>query len=176
MKLKKYSLILTAVLLLNFSSTYAAAVEPPRFREMRYENIELGQFDTETIKYTKDPYRNEFLLDVWIKTLPDQDNGSYSLTHYLFRLKDREMMLLEQIEYGSSGEILYQSLNKYNAALWTQIIPETLAEKWYSALLKYAQINDVTLRKEYKNNQKNHNEKNSNNLPVSFSGIASLFN
>jgi hypothetical protein len=176
MKLKKYSLILTAVFLLNFSSAYAAAVEPSRFQEMGNANTELGQFDTETIKYAKDPYRNELLLNVWIKSLPDQNSGSYDLTHYLFRLKDREMMLLEQIEYSSSGEVLYQTLNKYDATLWTQIIPETLQEKWYSSILKYAQINDATLHNKYKNSKKNHNEKNSNDPLVSFSGIASLFN
>lgn len=135
-------------LLIGSSNTLAA--DANRFADIRHKNTVIGQFDTETVRYKKDPYRNELLLDVWIKTLPDQDSGSYSLYHYLFRIKEREMMSLDQIQFSPSGKILSKLSNKYDPTLWTSIIPETDSENWYLTIADYTQANDKKLQEEYK--------------------------
>ena len=178
MFLKKFSLILATVFLLNIGSAYAALApsEPQRFEEMRHVDTTVGQFDTETLKYEKDCYSDELLLDVWIKTIPETNSGEYSLNHYLFRLNERELMSLDQIQYNSSGEKTYKISNTYDAKLWTQIIPETIADKWYSSILKYAHDNDKKLKQQYKNRKKAYNEKNTDNgFLAYFSGITPMF-
>lgn len=176
MILKKTSFILTFVFLLSLGSAYAAAqeqiAEKPRFAEIRNDSMLVGQFDTTTLKYEKDCYRDELLINVWIKTTADSDSGDYNLYHYLFRQKNREFMLLDQIHFNSSGKIIHKLSNTYDANSWTQIIPETVTDKWYSSISKYAQDNDRKLKKQYKLREKVYNEENTDDGFLSyFSGI-----
>ncbi|CQR70314.1 hypothetical protein SOV_38490 [Sporomusa ovata DSM 2662] len=159
MTVKKFMLILTTVFLFNFGwanvLANAPVAEPQRFVDVGKDA--LGQFDTETLRYEKDCYRDELLLSVWIKTT-ELDRSDYYLNHYLFRLKDRELMLLDQIHFNSAGTIIRQISNTYDANLWTQIVPETETEKWYTSILQYAHDNDKKLKKEYKNRDKKYQE------------------
>ncbi|XFO67757.1 hypothetical protein SPSIL_039760 [Sporomusa silvacetica DSM 10669] len=159
MTLKKFMLILTTIFLFNFGCANAAAnapvAEPQRFVEVG--NDAFGQFDTKTLRYEKDCYRDELLLSVWIKTT-EINRSDYYLNHYLFRLKDRELMLLDQIHLNSAGTIIRQLSNTYDMNLWTQIVPETETEKWYTSILKYAHDNDKKLKTEYKNRDKKYQE------------------
>lgn len=178
MVLKKISLILMTVFLLNVGSASAAlsSSEKQRFVEIGQDSIAVGHFDIETLRYEKDCYRDELLLNVWIKTVPEPQSGEYSLNHYLFRLNERELMTLDQIQYNSSGKIMLKTSNTYDINLWTQIIPETVADKWYSSILKYAHDNDKKLKQQYKNRKKDCNEENTDNVFFApFSSIFSVF-
>lgn len=178
MVLKRLLVILTALFLVNIGSAYAALTpsDPQRFLEIRQGNMVVGQFDTETLRYEKDCYRDELLINVWIKTVPETKSGEYSLNHYLFRLNERELMFLDQIQYDTDGKIVNKTSNTYDINLWTKIVPETVAEKWYSTILKYANDNDKKLKQQYKNRKKDYNEENTDNgLFAPFSYIFSVF-
>ena len=150
---KRIRLLITVVLLLNSGCAFAASKPhepPPRFKEILQGSLTVGQFDTETLKYERDSYRNELVVNVWIKTKPDENNGRYSLNHYLFRVNEREYMLLDLIQYNNLvGNITYHKSNIYDMTLWTKIIPETEVENWYVPVLKYVQANDKKLKNQY---------------------------
>lgn len=157
------------------TSTPAPAPAPPsRYEDIHFEDSVIAQFDKETFRYVKDPYKNELLIDVWIKTFPETARVAYSLNHYLFQLSDRKMMALELIDFNSSGRILNTRANKYDPERWSPIIPETLAEKWYEAIYKYAQQNDKQLKAAYEKQRKDPDEKNPNILLAPFTHIFNL--
>lgn len=135
-------------------------ISPVSAQEKRYENIIyqgkiVSTFDTETIHYEKDPYRDELLIDVWIKTIPDQYSGSYSLSHYYFRQQKREFMLIRQLEYNGDNQIIGDYSITYDPNLWSTIIPETVSDQWYITTLKYAKEN-IKNRKEMRKSNENH--------------------
>lgn len=151
-----------------------APLPPSRYEDIHFEDSVIAQFDKETFKYVKDPYKNELLIDVWIKTFPETTRVAYSLNHYLFQLNDRKMMSLELIDFNSNGRILSTTSNKYAPERWNLIIPETLAEKWYESIYKYAQQNDKKLKADYEKRKKAPDEKSSNSLLAPFTRIINL--
>jgi hypothetical protein len=160
-KIMRYSklLIIFTLLLFAYCPTIGLATDS------RYENIVVGdtivaQFDKETLRYEKDPYRNEQLLSVWIKTFSNSDKDAYSLTHYLFRLHDREMMTMDIVEYNKHGQVTDNLTNKYDPASWSQILPETLPETGYVATLKYSQNNNDQLQSDYNERMKKRSNRN----------------
>lgn len=152
-------LMIFALLLFAYCPTIGLAADS------RYENIVVGdtivaQFDKETLRYEKDPYRNEKLLSVWIKTFSEPNKDTYSLTHYLFRLHDREMQTMDIVRYNTHGQVTDNLTNKYAPASWSQILPETLSETGYVAALKYSQDNNDQLQREYNERVKKGNNRN----------------
>lgn len=128
----------------------ASAPQPVvRFENIIYLDNPIAQFDKDTIKYVKDPYRDELLLDVWIKTIPDA-KGNYSMNRYWFRLKEREMMPVIECDYNAEGIVVSQKMHTYDVALWKPILPETMVEKWYTATLNYAHTNNKKLKRDLK--------------------------
>lgn len=125
---------------------------PHRFAEVIAKNTTIAKFDTETFRYQKDTYRDELLLSVWIKTSPNTD-GSYSLNQYLLRQNEREIMLLEQIDFNAANQVTSSRSSKYDVKAWIKVIPETDTEKWYTAALKYAKTNNGKLKAAYKRHQ-----------------------
>lgn len=175
MILKKILLSLTTIFLLGLGNAYAATQAPisnaPRFIEIRNDGMSVDQFDTATLQYEKDCYSDELLLSAWIKTL-NTNRSDYNLYHYLFRQKNREFMLLDQIHVNSSGTIIRKTSTAYDPNSWTQIVPETDPEKWYSSVIKYAQTNDKKLKKQYKNRKTDYNQKSTDDGFLEyFSGI-----
>ncbi|HML33860.1 hypothetical protein [Sporomusa sphaeroides] len=161
------------IIFLFFSASLPAAGQESA-PSQRYENIMAGNtvvalFDKETLRYEKATYQNEQLLGVWIKTFPSDNDGSYNLNRYLFRLHEREMILVDTLEYSSNGELLRQTSHPYTSA-WTRIFPETVSEAWYIAVTQYAKNNAGKLQKEYKERM-NGNEKNNRNV---FSVVANF--
>ncbi|WP_312200043.1 hypothetical protein [Anaerospora hongkongensis] len=153
MKLARSAVMLFTLFLLLFAATttYAAkATTPPvRFQDIIYDNVTIGQFDKQTLKYEKDPYRDEVLVNVWIKTPLDSFNQSYTMYNYLLRTNTREMMMINRLDFDNSGNMLQNMSNKYNPALWTLVLPETATEKWYNAVTAYAKKNNKKLQQEY---------------------------
>lgn len=162
-------LLIFALLLFAYCPTIGLAADS------RYEDIVVGdtvvaQFDKETLRYEKDPYHDEQLLSVWIKTFSDSNKGVYSLTHYLFRLHDREMLQTDVVEYNAHGQITCTIANKYEPTSWSKILPETLTEKGYAAALKYSQNNNDQLQREYGERVKKGTKRNI------FSFLTDIFN
>lgn len=141
-------MIKSLVLAMSFLllGTAQASMEPVRFAAVEQNGAVIAQFDTQTLAYEKDPYRDELLVNVWLKPTPDNMLDSYQLQHYLFRMTKREIMLIDQVDYSRSGGVLSRITKDYSPALWTVPLPETVEESYYSAVLKYAQAHDKELR------------------------------
>jgi len=170
MFLQKYKVILvTLLLLLVIESVVSAA--PNRFQTIYYDQIPIGQFDTQTLKYEKEPYRNVILLNVWVKTPMHPIDKTYTLYNYLYSTKTQEMVVLDQIDFDLNGQIINKISNQYNPSLWDKILPETLAERRYLAVSEYAKINAKKLQKEYNEQMDKNKAKNSNNLPAPFNHV-----
>lgn len=153
MNLSKSAVILfTMFLLLYTASTVDAAkatTPPVRFQDIIYDNVTISQFDTQTLKYEKDPYRDEILLNVWIKAPIDPSDQTYTLYNYLVRTNTREVMMSNRIDFDASGRMIQNMSNRYNPSLWTTVLPETPTEKWYTAVTAYAKKNSKRLQQEY---------------------------
>lgn len=140
--IKSFVLVVSFLLL----GTEQASMEPARFVPVEQGNTVIAQFDTQTLAYEKDPYRDELLVNVWLKTTPDNMLDTYQLQHYLFRMTKRQIMLIDQVDYSRSDGVLSRISKDYRPALWTAPLPEAMEESYYSAVLKYAQAHDKELR------------------------------
>ncbi len=146
MRSAKYILLVTLILFTFTSATGLAAAS--RYEGIVMEDAVVAQIDKDTLRYEKDPYRSEKLLSVWIKTTSDY-SSDFTLHHYLFRLSNREMLLLDTVEYNGAGQVNSRISNPYNPSSWTMILPETALEKCYISALKYSQTNDAQLQQDY---------------------------
>lgn len=148
MKSLKY--IMLAALFLFVFSVVGAEAAPSRYEGIVMDDAVVAQIDKDTLRYEKDPYRNEKLLSVWIKTPSDFGSDfDFSLNHYLFRLNNRDMLLLDTAQYNGAGQIISKITNPYNPTSWTMIMPETVQEKCYVLALKYARDNNAQLQQDY---------------------------
>ena len=91
--------------------------------------------DMHTIRYCKDPYRDENLVDAWVKTV-ERENGGYNLSRYYFRIKERQYQMITSLEFDADGNLISTERNPYSSR-FKDVIPETLAEKWYDAAMQY---------------------------------------
>jgi hypothetical protein len=130
---------------------------PPRFVELQNNDLAITQFDTKTIKYEKDPYRDELLVNVWIKTSNERIT-SYSLSNYIFRINKREIMQLDKVDFNGNDQITNKTKHVYDPISWASIIPETTADKWYISIMDYVKKNEKTLKNDY-NRTKDMNQK-----------------
>jgi hypothetical protein len=130
---------------------------PPRFIELQNNDLAITQFDTKTIKYEKDPYRDELLVNVWIKTSNERIT-SYSLSNYIFRINKREIMQLDKVDFNGNDQIINKNKYVYDPNSWAPVIPETTADKWYITIMEYVKKNDKTLKNNY-NRAKDINQK-----------------
>lgn len=153
----KFRIIAISFTLLILANSIAFAQEP-RFEDITVQEKVLVKLDTETIKYENDPYTKELLINVWLKTTPDQTTGEYTLYNYLFNPQKRQSMLLNQITYDEDSEIISQTSSKYNYSLWTPNIPESLNDQWYRETVKYTTKHHKELMKQYKDRKSDKNE------------------
>jgi len=153
----RFRIIAIVFILLILASSITFAQES-RFEDITFQGKILAKLDTESIKYENDTYTKELLINVWIKTIPDQTTGEYTLCNYLFNPKKRQAMLLSQFSYDEDSNIISQTVNKYNYALWTPIVPETLTDQWYMETVKYTIKHHKDLIKQYKNRKSDNSE------------------
>jgi len=166
MRYAKYILFITLLVFACSSAIGLAAAS-------RYENIVtddavVAQFDTTTLRYEKDPYRDEKLVSVWIKSTSEFSYDS-TLKHYWFRLNERQMLLMDTADYNGSGQVIGKTSTQYNPSFWAPVLPETVPEACYSAVLKYAQTNNARLQLDY--DKRMHNPKR-----TPFSILTDIFN
>lgn len=146
MRYAKYILFVTLLVFACSSAIGLAAAS--RYENIVTEDAVIAQFDTTTLRYEKDLYRDEKLIGVWIKSTSDF-SYDYTLKHYLFRLNERQMLLMDTVDYNSNGQVIGKTATQYNPSLWTPVLPETVQEACYNAVLKYAQTNNARLQLDY---------------------------
>jgi|GEM_PF-3211311 len=113
--------------------------------------------DIETVRYIKDPYLEEKIIDVWIKIVCEEngskaeienrgkkgmvtegyDKFSYSVRRYYLRLNERQMQMLASRDFASDGSQLEFQKYNYAAVRWDDLAPNTLGDLWYSKVRWY---------------------------------------
>lgn len=112
--------------------------------------------DTETLRQIPDPYRDEKLVDAWIKAIPsgqgrqkkiaDRQNNlkstdgyeayGYSLNRYYFRLKQRQLLVMDRRDFSGFGAPLDAQSFKYDILRWEDLVPDTPPDAWYDFIVK----------------------------------------
>ncbi len=120
---------------------------PERFQVIAATERTNVTLDTQTIRYVQDPYREEKLVDAWVKTI-DRDTGGYNLSRYYFRTSERQAQLITSMDFDSDGNVLATERNSYAVKGFKDVIPETPEEKSYNAALQYAK-EKLTVKKSW---------------------------
>jgi hypothetical protein len=123
---------------------HSIASSKERYKVLLNSDNYMCYLDTQTIAYAKHPYIKEQLIDAWIKTI--RTDGSYTLERYYFRIKERKMQQICSVTYDDNGNQISVQTYTYDEKNWINIIPETLGEKWYNSITKFAFDNDELLK------------------------------
>lgn len=147
--------IFTMVFLMQYSLCFAE--QSSRYLKITENAAYTYYLDTETVRYIKDPYLEEKLIDVWIKIVCEQsgaeaeiknrenkgmitegyDKFSYSVRRYYFRLNERQMQMLTSRDFASDGSQLEFQKCIYAATRWDDLAPNTVGDLWYSKVRWY---------------------------------------
>lgn len=122
----------------------------PRYQTIVTRDLTAYSLDTSTVRYVQDPYRDELLLEAWIKS-SDSDAVTARYQRYLFRQKERQLQLMASGEYDSqTAAPIELSLQRYHVSRWQDIAPESIQELLYAAVINYAETNKESLLKKWK--------------------------
>ena len=72
----------------------------------------------------------------------EADTG-YVMKHYYFRVKEQQIILLEEAEFTLDGRLIDNSVKAFTDARWENLIPGTTIEKCYQLTVNYAQNNKI---------------------------------
>ena len=107
--------------------------------------------DTETLRQIPDPYRDEKLIDAWIKAIPSgagrqaeftkrrnnvkSTDGyeifGYSMRRYYFRTTQRQIQQMDLRDFTDFGKPLDSQNYNYDVGRWEDIVPNTSPDAWY---------------------------------------------
>lgn len=119
--------------------SYAKAKAPlVRLQPVIVNGSDNTFFDTETVKFIRDPYRGVPILEAWVRTNDMNLKGGYNLTKYYIRLEPRQYQQMQSIDYDVNAKIIEQNKDVYSDSRWKGIIPESIADAWYHQIIKYA--------------------------------------
>lgn len=128
-------------------NTQAQTAPQPEKPAERYQWAYSGgnqtfQFDTHTLQKINDPYRDEQLVEAWVRVItPDGTaSGNIVLQQYYFRLKEKQIQLMGSFDMGSNGQAGPGSKFTYAAHRWEDIMPGTASEGIYNAVTDYAAV------------------------------------
>jgi hypothetical protein len=162
--------ILLIVALLMFLATNITSASDDRFYWMFSDNKTGHFFDTKTIKYGYNYVSgtaDKTTIDVWIKLVYSEEgareeiasreknglpikgfeNLSHRLSHYTFSNKNRNCFI-EYATYNKDGNVIDGHSFPSSYQQWTTLIPNTIGEKWYEEIWKYASIPSNSQRME----------------------------
>lgn len=120
--------------------------------------------DADTVRYIPDPYRDEKLMDAWIKVVPTEtgrqseiktrlannlqvagyDEFNYSMRRYYFRVSQRQIQRMYLRDFSGSGKVLDTQSYKYEAIRWEELVPNSLGDVWHSFIIKHLSKKVVT--------------------------------
>jgi len=113
--------------------------------------------DTETVRYIPDPYRDEKLVDAWIRLVPTEtgrqleiktrqadnldilgyDDFGYSMRRFYFRTMQRQIQRMHLKDFSATDKPLETRISKYEAVRWEDIVPNTPPDEWYIFIMKF---------------------------------------
>lgn len=147
------SIAFAGILLLMLTETVCCyALPKSRYLKVASNSAYNYYLDTETVRYIRDPYLDEQLIDAWLKITAADDISNtelenqqvtennrfgYSVRRYYFRLKERQMQLLTLQDFSTNGTPLNSEKYTYAAVRWDDIAPNTLGEVWYGKIRTY---------------------------------------
>lgn len=121
-------------------------IESDRFNYLLSDNSFDYFFDKKTILLNNHPYLKEQVIDVWLKEVNNDEfeaDTGYVMKHYYFRVKEQQVILLEEAEFTLDGRLIDNSVKAFTDARWENLIPGTTIEKCYQLTVNYAQNNKI---------------------------------
>ena len=142
----------------------------PGFAEINARYLKIAEdekftyyLDIETARYINDPYRDEKLIDAWIKIVCGPDGAAaemnnryskglstegyerlfYSVRRYYFRLAERQTQLMISRDFAVDGTQLELRKYDYSAVRWDDLAPSTLGDYWYDKVRGYMEKRDA---------------------------------
>ena len=150
--MKKVLLVLLSLLLLSSlcygkeattdKVTANEVIEPVTIESDSFDYF----FDKKTILLNNHPYLKEQVIDVWLKEVNNDEfeaDTGYVMKHYYFRVKEQQIILLEEAEFTLDGRLIDNSVKAFTDARWENLIPGTTIEKCYQLTVNYAQNNKI---------------------------------
>lgn len=156
---KKSKIILLGIFMMAFLIQYSLcfAGASSRYLKIAGDGASTYYLDVETVRYIKDPYLDEKLIDAWIKIVSEQngaeaeianrqnkglategyDKFSYSVRRYYFRLNERQLQMLASRDFALDGSQLEFQKYGYAANRWEDLVPNTLGDLWYGKVREY---------------------------------------
>lgn len=96
--------------------------------------------DQATAKKINHPYLKEELLDIWLK-VEGNPNGVYNdpviytMKHYYVRLKEKQMQLINSVEFNGESPI-YAPDEPYREKNWKVLVPSSAEENCYLKIVE----------------------------------------
>lgn len=96
--------------------------------------------DQVTAKKMNHPYLKEQMLDVWVK-VENNPNGiyvdpaSYTMKHYYMRLKEKQIQLINSVEFNGETPV-YTPDEPYREKNWRTLVPSSAEENCYIKIVE----------------------------------------
>ncbi len=108
--------------------------------------------DRENTKWVPMPYRNQKMLDVWVRLVPVAEaadcetveaagleypfKGHYFLEHYYMKLHPEKIQFLCELEVtGRPNNDVHTG--RYNPAAWEELVPGSIEDRIFHKVMKY---------------------------------------
>ncbi|WP_110954568.1 hypothetical protein [Anaerosinus massiliensis] len=116
-------------------------IEDQRYIPIYHEDEYTYYLDNATKKKIKHPYLEEEILDVWVKIEGNEDGVytdpvSYTMKHYYVRLKEKQMQLVNTIEFIGGISPSYSADTPYREKNWKTVVPTSREENCYLKIIE----------------------------------------
>ena len=116
------------------------AVTTERFVQIYKDDDATYYLDKTTAKKIKHPYLKEDLLDVWLKVEGSvngvySDPVSYAMKHYYVRLKEKQLQLINSVEFNGETPV-YTPDEPYREKKWRTLVPSSAEESCYLKVIE----------------------------------------
>lgn len=106
-----------------------------------YKDDEYNYYlDQVTAKKMNHPYLKEEILDVWLKIENNPQSGyadpvSYTMKHYYVRLTEKQMQMINSVEFNGENPI-YSPDQPYREKNWKTLVPSSAEESCYFKIVE----------------------------------------
>ena len=113
-----------------------------RFQEILRDESFVYYMDTQSARYVPIPNRQDRMIDVWVKLVPNSftqtavgQPGKYYLEHYYINPKEREIQFLCELEVtGRPSNSIKE--RPYNSQNWEKLVPGSVEDDIYHSVVK----------------------------------------
>ena len=117
-----------------------------RFKEILRDDSFTYYMDTKTVRYIPMPYRQDRIIDVWVKLLPKdasaitvdepyRSSDKYYMEHYYIHPKEKQIQFLCELEVTGRPTNAIKE-RPYNSQNWENLVPGSIEDDIYHAVVK----------------------------------------